>query len=306
MEQLYFPEGNNMDKLKAMQLFVRVAELGSFSKVAGQNAVSKSMLSKQISALEQSLGARLLQRSTRRLQLTQTGEEYVQRCRDILRQIEDTEARIQEQQQVPQGKLRINAAMALGLTTLAPAFAEFMRQYPQIELDVHLSDEAQDLLQHNFDLGLRVASQTFDSAYVGKTITQFSYTICASPQYLSRHGPISCPEDLLHHQCFEYSYFRHKHIWPVGKNDIPISGNLKANSSVFLLEMVKQGMGVGFIPRFISHQALQAGDIVEVLKAEQKPRMTLYALYPVRQFTPPRLNLFIEFLQAWFSRHPYI
>ena len=295
-----------MDKLTAMQLFVRVAELGSFSQAAEQHGISKSNISKQISALEHALGARLLQRSTRRLQLTQAGEYYLQHCRDILRQIADTEARLQQQQQVPQGKLRINAAMALGLTALAPAFAEFIRRYPQIELDVQLSDEAQDLLQHNFDLGLRVASQSFDSAYIGKTITQFSYSICAAPEYLQRHGTINCPEDLANHQCFEYSYFRHKHIWPVGKNGVPISGNLKANSSVFLLEMIKQGMGVGFIPRFISHQALQAGEVVEVLANEHKPNMTLYALYPVRKFTPPRLNLFIEFLQSWFARHPYL
>jgi DNA-binding transcriptional LysR family regulator len=295
-----------MDKLRAMQLFVRVAELGSFSQAAEQNGCSKSMISKQITALEAALGTRLLQRSTRRLQLTQTGTDYLQHCREILRQIEDSEARIQQQQQVPQGKLRINAAMALGLTALAPAFADFMRRYPQIELDIQLSDEAQDLLQHNFDLGLRVASQVFDSAYVGQTITQFSYSICASPQYLRQNGAINCPEDLLNHQCFEYSYFRHKHIWPVGNNGVPISGQLKANSSVFLLEMIKQGMGVGFIPRFISHQALQAGDVVEVLSGEHKPKMTLYALYPVRQFTPPRLTLFIEFLQNWFSRHPYL
>lgn len=295
-----------MDKLRAMQLFVRVAELGSFSQVAGQTGYSKSMLSKQISALEQTLGTRLLQRSTRRLQLTQAGEDYLQRCRDILRQIEDTEARMQQQQQIPQGKLRINAAMALGLTALAPAFAEFMRLYPQIELDIQLSDEAQDLLQHNFDLGLRVASQAFDSAYVGQTITQFSYSICASPEYLRRHGTVNCPEDLMNHQCFEYSYFRHKHIWPVGKDGVAISGKLKANSSVFLLEMIKQGMGVGFIPRFISYQALQDGEVVEVLANQHKPKMTLFALYPVRQFTPPRLKLLIEFLQSWFSRHPYL
>ena len=295
-----------MDKLRAMQLFVRVAELGSFSQVAEQHGCSKSMLSKEITALETALGTRLLQRSTRRLQLTQTGRDYLQHCREILRQIEDSEARIQQQQQTPQGKLRINAAMALGITALAPAFAEFMRRYPQIELDIQLSDEAQDLLQHNFDLGLRVASQTFDSAYVGQTITQFSYSICAAPEYLRQHGPIEQPEDLVVHQCFEYSYFRHKHIWPLGKGGVPIRGKLKANSSVFLLEMIKQGMGVGFIPRFISHQALQAGDVVEVLPNEHKPKMTLYALYPVRQFTPPRLTLLIEFLQSWFSQHPYL
>ncbi|WP_102796199.1 LysR family transcriptional regulator [Bowmanella denitrificans] len=295
-----------MDKLKAMQLFVRVVDLGSFSRAAEQSDASKSMISKQISALEDSLGARLLQRSTRRLQLTQLGEEYLQRCREILRQVEDTEAHIQAQQQLPMGRLRINAAMALGLTALAPAFAEFIRRYPQIELDIELSDQAQDLLEHNFDLGLRVASSSFDSNYVGKAITQFSYSICAAPAYLQTQGPIHQPDDLRHHQCFEYSYFRHKNLWPVGPQGVPIGGRLKANSSVFLLDMVKQGMGVGFIPRFISYPALQSGEVVEVLASEAKPLMTLYALYPVRHFVPPRLSCFIEFLQDWFAEHPYL
>ncbi|MBN7820065.1 LysR family transcriptional regulator [Bowmanella yangjiangensis] len=295
-----------MDKLKAMQLFVRVAELGSFSRVAEQSASSKSMISKQISSLEDSLGARLLQRSTRRLQLTQLGEDYLVRCREILRQVEDSEAHIQEQQQEPKGRLRINAAMALGLTALAPAFAEFMRRYPHIELDIQFSDQAQDLLEHNFDLGLRVASQAFDSSYVGKTITQFSYSICAAPAYLAAHPPILKPDDLSHHQCFEYSYFRHKNHWPVGADGVAISGNMKANSSVFLLDMIKQGMGVGFIPRFISYPALQSGEVVEILTEAPKPLMTLYALYPVRHFTPPRLQRFIKFLQDWFAQHPYL
>lgn len=295
-----------MDKLKAMQLFVRVAELGSFSRVAEQNATSKSMVSKQISALEERLGARLLQRSTRRLQLTQLGKDYLARCREILRQVEDTETHIQELQQVPKGRLRINAAMALAQTALAPALAEFMRRYPQIELDIELSDQAQDLLEHNFDIGLRVASQTFESNYVGKAITQFSYSICASPAYLAAHEAIVKPGDLSRHQCFEYHYFRHKNLWPVGLDRVAISGRLKANNSVFLLDMVKQGMGIGFIPRFISYPALQSGEVVEVLADAEKPLMTLYALYPVRHYTPSRLNHFIEFLQQWFAGHPYL
>ncbi|MDF2180245.1 LysR family transcriptional regulator [Aliiglaciecola sp. CAU 1673] len=294
-----------MDKLRAMRWFVQVVTQGSFSKVAEQTGVSKSMISKQISALEENLGARLLQRSTRRLKLTQTGQDYLARCRDILAQLDEAEAQVQTLQQTPKGRLKINAAMALGLTALAPAFAEFMRRYPQVELDVHLSDESLDLLEHNFDLGLRVASCSFDTGYVGKVIAHFDYSICASAAYLEQHGPIRTPDDLLNHQCFEYSYFRHKNIWPVGANGVPISGRLKANNSVFILDMVKQGLGVGFIPRFISHQALQSGEVEEVLAEEDKPPMSLYALYPVRHFAPPRLTLFIEFLQQWFAEHGY-
>lgn len=294
-----------MDKLKAMQLYVRVVELGSFSRVAEQCGSSKSMISKQISQLEQNLGVRLLQRSTRRLQMTELGEEYLERCREILKRLEDTEVQLQASQHSAKGRLRINVPMALGSTVLAPALAAFMRQYPEIELDIELSDMAQDLLEHNFDLGLRVASREFDSAYVGKKITEFSYSICAAPAYLAAHPDIQTPQDLQQHPCFEYSYFRHKRLWPVGDAPIPIAGPLKANSSVFLLEMVKQGLGIGYIPRFICYPALQAGEVVEILNDASKPSMTLFALYPVRQYTPPKVKYFIAFLETWFEEHPY-
>lgn len=295
-----------MDKLKAMQLYVRVVELGSFSRVADQVGTSKSMISKQVSALEESLGVRLLQRSTRRLQMTELGEEYLQRCREILKQIEESESQLQTFQHTVKGRLRLNAPMALGQTVLAPALAAFMKQYPQIELDVELSDMAQDLLEHNFDIGLRVASREFDSAYVGKKITTFSYSICASPSYLAEHSDINEPNDLLAHACFEYSYFRHKNWWPVGADPIAIRGPLKANNSVFILEMVKQGLGLGFIPRFISHDALLNGDVVEVLKEAVKPTMTLYALYPARQYTPPKVRFLIDFLERWYAKHRFV
>jgi DNA-binding transcriptional LysR family regulator len=290
-----------MDKLKAMQLYVRVVELGSFSRVAEQVGTSKSMISKQISALEESLGVRLLQRSTRRLQLTELGEEYLLHCRDILKQIEDSESQLQEFQHTVKGRLRVNAPMALGQTVLAPAIAAFMKQYPLIELDIEFSDMAQDLLEHNFDVGLRVASREFDSAYVGKKITEFTYSICAAPSYLAAHPAINTPLDLQHHHCFEYSYFRHKNYWPVGKEPVQINGPLKANNSVFLLDMVKQGLGIGFIPRFISYHALAKGEVVEILDKYPKPIMNLIALYPVRKHTPTKIRYFIEFLETWFT-----
>lgn len=295
-----------MDKLKAMKLFVRVAELGSFSKAAEDMQTSKSSISKLLTALEKDIGAKLLHRTTRQLRLTQTGTDYLQSCREILRQLEDAESSVQESQQQPKGRLRINTAMALALSSLAPAFTEFMRLYPDIKLDVHLSDEAQDLLTHNFDLGLRVASQPFDSTYIGKVIAEFDYSICASPDYLETHAPIKYAKDLQQHNCFEYSYFRSNNSWPIGHKNILIHGQLKANSSTFILEMVKQGAGIGFIPRFISYRALETGQLVEVLKNEHKPSMYLYALYPTRDFLPPRLKVFIAFLQGWIAQHPNV
>jgi len=289
-----------MDTLRAMKLFMRLAELGSFTKVADETNHSKSMISKEISRLEDSLGARLLQRSTRNVQLTQVGEGYLERCRDILLKLDDAKFFVQDLQVKPKGKLKINAPMALGLTDLSSMFADFMQAYPDIELDIHLSDESIDLIEHGFDIGFRAASTLFDSNYVGKPLTSFSYHVCASPDYLATHPAINTATDLNQHNCFFYSYFRNKNVWPLG-DGVTIKGNLKVNNTIFMLDVVKKGLGIGFIPDFVSHDALNNGEVTEILKEAEKPKLTLYVLYPARQYIPLKLQYCIDFLQQWFQ-----
>lgn len=291
-----------MDKLRAMQLFVRLAELGSFTKVAEQQNSSKSLISKEISRLEAELGARLIHRSTRNLQLTPVGIGYLQHCRAILLQLEDAEAYVHNLQEQPRGKLRINAPMALGLTDLAKVFSAFMQAYPQIELDIQLSDDDIDLVEQGFDLGFRVSSRPFDSSFIGKVLTEFSYRICAAPSYVQRHPPITSAEQLTQHNCFVYSYFKGKNVWPL-EAGIPIQGTLKANSTLFLQQVIRDGLGIGLLPDFVCREALACGDLVELLPHITRPRLTLYALYPARHFVPPKLRHCITFLQDWFTRH---
>jgi len=289
-----------MDTLRAMGLFVRLADLGSFTKVADETNHSKSMISKEISRLEDYLGARLLQRSTRNLQLTQVGEGYLDRCRDILINLDDAETYVKDLQDKPTGKLKINAPMALGLTDLSEAFAAFMVEYPDIELDIHLGDEPIDLIEQGFDVGFRAASTVFDSNYVGRPLTSFTYHVCASSDYLAKHPAIKKPSDLDHHNCFFYSYFRNKNVWPLG-DGITIQGNLKVNNTLFMLDVVKKGLGIGFMPDFICKDALDKGEVIEVLSDVEKPQLTLYVLYPARQFMPLKLQHCIEFLENWFK-----
>jgi DNA-binding transcriptional LysR family regulator len=289
-----------MDTLRAMRLFVRLADLGSFTKVADETNHSKSMISKEISKLEQDLGARLLQRSTRNVQLTQVGEEYLARCRQILINIEDAQIYVQDLHDKPKGKLKINAPMALGLTDLSLAFADFMVAYPDIELDIHLGDDPIDLIEQGFDVGFRAASTLFDSNYIGRPLIQFTYHICASESYLASHPPIKAPEDLKQHNCFFYSYFRNKNVWPLG-DGVAISGNLKVNNTIFMLDIVKRGLGLGFIPDFVCKDALENREVVDVLADIEKPNLTLYVLYPARQFVPLKLQHCINFLENWFK-----
>lgn len=291
-----------MNKLRAMELFVKLADLGSFTRVAEQLNTSKSLISKEITRLEEEIGARLLHRSTRKLQLTQVGEGYLQRCREILLKMDDADSYVQDLQQQPKGKLKINAPMALGITHLSRLFADFMREYPQIELDIYLGDEPVDLIEQGFDVGFRAASELFDSNYIGRPLTRFNYHICASAEYLKNHPPITQAEDLSQHNCFVYSYFRGKNTWPLA-DGIPITGGLTVNSTIFMLEVIKQGQGIGFIPDFVCRPALDSGELQEVLAELTRPELTLYALYPERQFAPPKLIHCINFLEKWFQEN---
>jgi DNA-binding transcriptional LysR family regulator len=291
-----------MDKLRAMKLFVRLADAGSFTAVADEFNVTTSMVSKEIRRLEDDLGTRLMHRSTRGQQLTSIGEGYLQRCREILSQLDGADAYVQHMQSNPSGKLRINAPMALGIIELSKMFSSYMRAYPDIELDIQLGDESLDLVEHGFDLGFRASSQPFDSSYIGKELTKFQYQVCASPEYLASNPEIRTVEDLNKHNCFVYSYFRGGSHWPLGKG-IDVSGTLKVNNTLFMRQTIEDGLGIGFLPSFIARQGLKTGTLQEILPKAERPSLTLYALYPNRKFVQPKLVHCIEFLQDWFERH---
>jgi DNA-binding transcriptional LysR family regulator len=290
-----------VDKLRAIQLFVRLADLGSFTRVAEQINSSKSMVSKEIGRLETELGTRLLHRSTRNVQLTHTGEGYLQRAREILSKLDDADNFVQDLQQNLRGKLKINAPMALGITDLSHLFADFMQANPEIELDIHLGDESIDLVEQGFDLGFRASSKPIDSNYVGRPLTKFTYKVCASPDYLARHPSILLPQDLKDHNCFVYSYFQGKNVWPI-EDGVTVKGNLRVNNTMFMMESIKKGLGIGFIPDFVCQQAIDSGEVVEVLANSHKPMLTLYALYPVRYFVPAKLVQCIGYLEQWFAK----
>ena len=289
-----------MNKLRAIQLFVRLADLGSFTRVAEQTNSSKSMISKEIARLEVELGARLLHRTTRNVQLTHVGEGYLQRAREILSKLDDADNFVQDLQKNIRGKLKINAPMALGITDLASLFTDFMLTYPDIELDIHLGDENVDLVEQGFDLGFRASSRPIDSNYVGRPLARFAYRVCASPAYLKLHPPINLPQDLKLHNCFVYSYFQGKNIWPI-EDGISVNGNLRVNNTMFMMDAIKRGLGLGFIPDFVCQEAIDTGEVVEVLSQSKKPKLTLYALYPARHLVPAKLVQCIEYLEKWFA-----
>ena len=291
-----------MDRLGAMEIFVRLAELGSFTAVADEANTSKSKVSKELSKLEDHIGVRLFHRSTRHIRLTSLGEAYLKRCQRILKEVEEAQSDIQLLQDRPAGKLKVSVPMALGLTDLAPLFSEFMQLYPHIELNIHLSDESVDLIEQGFDVGLRAASTAFDSNYIGKRLTQFRYHVVAAKKYLESHPPITVPKDLEKHNCFVYSYFRKKSVWPLGPG-VAVSGNLKVNSTIFMMELIKQGLGVGFIPESVCKPFLESGEVIPILSEYNQASLTLYAMYPARHHVPTSLRYFLDFFQAHYQNN---
>ena len=155
-------------------------------------------------------------------------------------------------------------------------------------------------MEQGFDLGFRASSRPIDSNYVGRPLTSFQYRVCAGPDYLKNHPAIKLPRDLKQHNCFFYTYFQGKNIWPI-EDGIAINGTLRVNSTLFMMEAIKRGQGIGFIPDFVCREALEKGEVVEVLADARKPCLTLYALYPARHFVPSKLVQCIEFLEQWFA-----
>ncbi|OAJ93946.1 LysR family transcriptional regulator [Vibrio bivalvicida] len=291
-----------MNKLRAIELFVRLVEVGSFTRLAEQERTSKSMVSKEISRLEQDLGARLLHRTTRNIQLTHVGKEYLKYANEILNKVGDADAFVKTLAQAPRGKIKVNAPMALGITDLSMLFADFMRAYPDVDIDIHLGDENIDLVAEGFDLGFRASSQPFDSNYIGRALCEFQYHLCAGSGYFNHHAHISSAQDLLAHNCFEYAYFKGKNVWPVD-GFVATSGSLRVNSVLFMLQVIKADLGIGYLPEFVCRELLEKGELVEVLPDSEKSKLTLYALYPARQFVPPAVIQCINFVERWFESH---
>lgn len=288
-----------MDKLRAIRFFIRVTKLGSFTKVAEEFGLAKSIVSKEIGRLEEDLGAKLLYRSTRSLSLTPMGEAYLLSCEDALLILDEAENYVSSNHP-PSGILKINAPMAMGLTSLNVIAARFIERYPKVKLEIYLSDESLDLMKMGFDVGLRMASKQFDSSCVGVSLAKFSYVVCAGKNYFEKHPAINEPADLKLHNCFEYTYFRNKSLWPIG-DGVGISGNLKVNSTMFMKMAIKNGQGIAFLPDFLCEEELASGEFVEILPDQPKPDLSLYALYPDRKYKTPQLKAFIEFLREWFS-----
>ncbi len=288
-----------MDKLDAMQVFVRVAEAGSFTAVAEQLQVDRSAITRQISALEKHLSAKLITRSTRSLTLTPAGAAYLEKCRLILNMVDAAESSLSEEGAMVRGRVRLALPLSFGRERLMPALLEFMRLQPHLEMLLTMSDQRSNLIEEGLDLAIRITADLQPGDIVRKLGACRLLTV-ASPAYLAEHGQPAHPEDLRHHECLIYSMSSTTASWPyqVGNQTKPfaVRGRLTANNGLALLNANAAGMGISVQPDFLAAPFLQSGQVVEILADFAPPPLGIYAVLPSNRYIPHRVAVLMDFL----------
>ena len=297
-----------MDTLNGMTVFVRVVERGSFSAAARDLRLAKSTVSKQVAALEQSLGARLLNRTTRRLSPTEVGFAYYERCTRIIAEVEEAELAVARLQLEPRGTLRLNAPMSFGNLHVAPVIADFMSAYPELTVDMTLNDRMVDLVDEGFDVAIRIG-RLADSTLIAKKIAPSRQIICAAPEYWQTHGIPTRPRDIADHNCLIYTYLRNPHEWIFqtadGAETVSIAGKLRANNGEALRAAALKGYGVYLGPTFIVGEDLRAGRLRAVLGEFEAQNHFIHAVYPHSRHLSVKVRAFVDFLTGRFGDEPY-
>lgn len=297
-----------MDRLTALRAFVLVAETGSFSEAARRLPLSKSMVSRLVASLESELGVRLLQRTTRSVTPTEAGRAYVERCQRILADLEEADQLVSQLQAVPKGILRISAPMSFGIRHLAPALPPFFHRFPEVRLDLSLSDRFVDLVEEGFDVALRIG-RLADSSLVARRLCPVRMCVCASPAYLESHGTPQTPEDLPGHECLMSAALvatGWRLLGPDGKvMQVPVGGRFHVNNGDAPRVMALAGCGIAYLPTFFVGDDLRSGALVPLLQAFMPQDSAMHAVYPHGRHLSPKVRAFVDYLAETFTPSPY-
>jgi DNA-binding transcriptional LysR family regulator len=297
-----------MDKFSSMRAFANVVEHGSFSEAARALRLSRSGVSKYVADLEQELGVQLLNRTTRSASPTENGRAYYERAVAILAELEEADLAVTRLQVEPRGMLRINAPMSFGTLHLGPALAEFMDKYPDLQIQLTLSDEQIDAVQEGFDVTLRIA-ELASSSLIARRLLGVQRVFCASRRYLERRGVPEHPKDLKNHDCLTYGFLATGNQWkltgPDGEHWISVPWKLCANNAEVLKQAALNGRGIALLPTFIAGSVLESGELVPVLIKYAAPEIALYAIYPPTRHLSVKVRLFIDFLVERFSERSW-
>jgi len=290
-----------------MRLFAAIVSTGSFTAAASRLGMSKALASKYLNQLEQRLGVRLLQRTTRHLSLTDVGQIYYTRCQSLLEAVDELEAAIQDRQESPQGRLSITAPQTFGEGYLASAMALFLKQYPQVTVHLTLTDRFVNLLEEGFDLGLRIGDLA-DSSLVARRLASIRIITCAAPWYLEQHGTPAHPRELGAHICVIDTNIDVPARWLYRIDGeqrlIEVGGPFRANSARAVRELVIAGAGIGRCPAYAVADAVRDGRLCRLLQNYESVEYGLYVVYPHRQYLAAKVRALIEFLVARFGVRP--
>lgn len=289
-----------MDLLAATRVFVQVVDSGSFARAAATLGLSNAVVTRQVAALESHLGARLLHRTTRRMSLTDAGEDFHGRALSILEQFAEAESAAARGTRSPVGLLRLSAPLSYGISHLAGVLARFREQHPQLRLDVDLSDRLVDLANEGVDVALRIATR-LDPGVVARRIVALDAVVCAAPSYLSRRGRPRAPAQLAEHDTLSFSYLWAGDEWPFTdaaghRERVRVHPSVHSSNGELLRQLAIAGGGIILQPRFIVEQALRDGTLVPILADYRTLDLNLYAVYLSQRFLPSKVRVFIDFL----------
>jgi DNA-binding transcriptional LysR family regulator len=285
-----------MDTFSTMRAFRRIVELGGLARAAEDLGLSSAGLSKQLRALEAHLDTVLLQRTTRSMSLTESGRAYYADCCRILDELDVLEQSIRRQSQRVTGRLRLNAPLSFTLSILSPLLAEFLREYPDLQLDLVMEDRLIDAVAHGFDLSIRLRSSLDDSTLIARRLATVKQVLCAAPSYLEQNGEPATPDDLRHHKVLIYSLAQIQDIVPMQENAAAGSERSRINNSLLLRDMLVAGLGIGALPSFLADPAIARGELRRVLPAFMDEPRHVYAVYPTTRHLQPKVKAFVKFL----------
>ncbi|KAB8309406.1 MULTISPECIES: LysR family transcriptional regulator [Rahnella] len=295
-----------MDRITAAQVFVAIVERGSMINAAESLNMSRAMVTRYLSEMEKWSGARLLHRSTRKLSLTDAGENTLARCRKMLSVAAEMASVADTGDEALRGLLRLSCSQSFGQGAVVIAVSEFLRRHPQVSIDLQLESRAINLVEDRIDLALRITND-LDPNLIARPLALCPSVVCASPAYLAAQGTPLHPQDLSVHNCLTYTYFG-KSLWQFEhqgeKVTVPVSGNLSANESLVLLTGAVEGAGIVMQPYYSAAPLIASGQLVSLLEGWQPQEMGIYAIYASRRQMPAALRALLDFLVEWFKGHP--
>lgn len=295
-----------MDVLLSMSIFRRVAETENFSEVAREMGISQPTVSKQVAALEKHLDAKLINRSTRQLSLTDVGKQYYSQCVHILDEIIESESSIRDQQFLPRGLLRINTPVTFGELNIVPHLWQFLSEYPDLKVDLVMDDRYVDLVKDGVDVAIRVGPMT-DSTLIARKIGDSPRVTVASPEYLAANGEPKKPQDLTTHNCIVYMLLATLNEWhftgPQGKETIRVSGRFSVNNPRVIRNAVLANQGIAVTPLWLIGDCIKSGQVKVILDQYIPTPLEIHAVYPERRFVPVKVRCLIDYLQSKFENN---